>query len=119
MRYREDNAKDPAGAGFRIRHIFYAAAAVLVLMALFSYSPADAAALSGGSVRPPENWIGLLGARIGFVMLHLFGLAAYFIALLLVLRTIRVFIPARPLRFWTPLAGAVMATAAVIQSSHS
>ena len=113
MSFREEG-KFSADSGFRIRHIFYAAAVVLLLMALFSYSPADAAALSGGSTRPAENWIGLVGARAGFALFHLFGLAAYFIAALLTVRMVRVFIPARPLRFWTPLAGGAMMTAAVM-----
>ena len=108
------SAPPPESGSFRVRNIFYAAAVVLLGMAFFSYSPQDAAALSGGSAYPPENWIGTIGARCGFAAFHLFGVATYFILLLLVLRLIRVFIPARPLRFWTPLAGAVMATAAVM-----
>ena len=102
------------GGTFRVRNIFYAAAVVLLGMAFFSYSPQDAAAISSGSAYPPENWIGTIGAWCGFVAFHLFGVAAYFILLLLILRLIRVFIPARPLRFWTPFAGAAMMVFGVI-----
>ena len=75
------------GSSFRGRNIFYAAAVVLLGMAFFSYSPQDAAALSGGSAYPPENWIGTIGAWCGFVAFHLFGVATYFVLLLLILNS--------------------------------
>ena len=110
----ERNAKPAEGGTFRVRYIVYAALAVLALMAVFSYSPEDAASLSGGSTRPPTNWIGYTGAWIGFWSFHLFGLATYMIVLLMVLRTIRRFLPARPLRFWKPFAGGVLAVMGVM-----
>ena len=110
----ERNANPAEGGTFRVRYIVYAALAVLALMAVFSYSPEDAASLSGGSTRPPTNWIGYTGAWIVFWSFHLFGLATYMIVLLMVLRTIRRFLPARPLRFWKPFAGGVLATLGVM-----
>ena len=107
---RERIANPAEGGTFRVRYIVYAALAVLVLMAVCSYSsPEDAAALSGGSSRPPANWIGYTGAWIGFWSFHLFGLATYMIVLLMLLRTIRCFVPARPPRFWKSFAGGVLA----------
>ena len=65
MEKKQDAQRNESFSGFRVRYIFYIAAALLVLLAVFSYSPADAAAISGGVDAPPANWIGHLGAWVG------------------------------------------------------
>ena len=96
--------------GFRIRYIVYAALVLLFLLAILSHSPEDAAVLSGGSVDVPKNRIGYTGAWISFWAFIYFGLATYLIEALLILRTIRCFIPVRPMQFWKPLLGGIMMT---------
>ena len=96
--------------GFRIRYIVYAALSVLLLLALESHDPEDAAVLSGGIAAVPQNQIGYTGAWISFWAFTCFGLAAYLIEGLLILRTIRCFIPGPPPKFWKPLAGGIMMT---------
>ena len=76
-------------SGFRVRYIFYIALLLLALLAIFSYSPADSAAISGGVDAPPANWIGNAGAWFGFWLFNLFGLATYLLALVTLLRLLR------------------------------
>ncbi len=99
---REEN-NEFAETGFRIRHIFYFAAAVLVFLAIFSYSPADAASITGGVNAPPTNWVGNLGAWLGYWFFNLCGLAVYAIVLLTLLKCARAILPGkgRPLLFLT------------------
>ena len=104
-----DTSKNQEG-GFCIRYIVYAALVLLALLALLYYDPEDAAVLSGGSGGVPKNPIGYTGAWVSFWALTLFGLAAYIIEALLILRTIRLFIPHRVPRLWKPLAGGAMVT---------
>lgn len=90
-------------SGFRVRYIFYIALLLLALLAIFSYSPADSAAISGGVDAPPANWIGNAGAWFGFWLFNLFGLATYLLALVTLLRLLRAVLPGkgRPLLFFT------------------
>jgi len=97
-------------SGFRIRYIVYAALTLLLLVALLSHDPEDAAVLSGGSADVPKNRVGYIGAWISFWAFVYFGMGAYLIEALLVLRTIRCFIPLRPLQFWKPFVGGVAMT---------
>ena len=97
-------------SGFRIRYIVYATLTLLLLVALLSHDPEDAAVLSGGSADVPKNRVGYIGAWISFWSFVYFGMGAYLIEALLVLRTIRCFIPVRPLRFWKPFIGGVVMT---------
>ena len=85
-------------SAFKIRYIFYFAGILLVFLAVLSYSPLDAALLSGGSDGVVKNWIGKLGAYFGIAAFHLFGVAAYFIPFLMLLRLVRSFVP-EPGRF--------------------
>ena len=96
--------------GFHLRYIVHATLTLLVLLALLSHDPADSAVLSGGSGDVPKNLIGYTGAWLSFWAFTLFGLAAYLIEALLVLRTIRRFTPLPPPHFWKPLAGGIMMT---------
>lgn len=87
---------------FRVRYIFYIAILLLAILAVFSYSPADGAAISGGVDAPPANWIGNAGAYFGFLLFHLFGLATYMLVFVTLLRLLRAFLPGRgrPLLFF-------------------
>ncbi|MBR1953392.1 MAG: DNA translocase FtsK 4TM domain-containing protein [Lentisphaeria bacterium] len=85
-------------SAFKIRYIFYFAGILLVFLAVLSYSPLDAALMSGGSDGVVKNWIGRLGAYFGLAAFHLFGVATYFIPFLMLLRLVRSFVP-EPGRF--------------------
>ena len=78
---------------FKIRYIFYFTGILLVFLAVLSYSPLDASLLAGGASGVPRNWIGKLGAYFGLFVFHMFGIAAYFIPFLALLRLMRSFIP--------------------------
>ena len=99
-------ADDPP-AGFRVGILFYAALTLGAVLAVLSYSPADAAALSGGSAAPCTNWIGALGAGFAAALFHLLGLAAYLAVVLIVLRCLRAALPERG-RPWSAVGGALM-----------
>ena len=98
---------ETAPGGFRVRILFYAALTLGALLAVLSYSPADAAALSGGSAAPCSNWIGALGAGFAAALFHLLGLAAYLAVVLIALRCLRAAFP-EPGRPWSAVGGAVM-----------
>ena len=85
--------------GFHLRYIIHATLTLLVLLALLSHDPADSAVLSGGSGDVPKNLIGYTGAWLSFWAFTLFGLAAYLIEALLVLRTLRRFTTLPPPQF--------------------
>lgn len=76
---------------------------LLLLLAFVSYNQVDCAVLAGGAGGSPQNWIGHAGAWISVVSFHLFGLAAYLIPLLFLLRTLRSFVSGagRSVVFWS------------------
>ena len=90
-------------SGFRVRHIFFLAAVLLGLLAIFSYSPADAGYLTGGTAAAPDNWIGPLGAWFSHWCFILIGLATYVLVVLTLLRLLRACLPGkgRPMLFLT------------------
>jgi len=92
---------EEVSSGFKVRNIFYLAGILLVILSIVSYTPADGYAITGGVDAPPANWIGNLGAFIGYWMFNLFGLAAYVLVALTVLRVVRLLLPGsgRPLLF--------------------
>ena len=91
---------------FKIRYIFYGAVILLIFLALLSYSPLDAELLAGGFNGVPKNWIGKIGAVFSVLVFRLFGVAAYFIPFLALLRLIRV-IAREPGKYLTFLLGCV------------
>ncbi len=117
MRTRtEQNAERTGGNGFRFRfrYLVYFTLALLMTLALASYTPVDAAALSGGTDTPPDNWIGVSGAFFAQLVFNLIGLGGWLLIGLLWLRVIRGFLPEpAPRRWWLPgallmLLGTVM-----------
>ncbi len=100
-------------SGFRVRYVFYIAAALLVLLSVFSYSPADGAALSGGVDTPPENWIGNLGAWVGHTLFLFLGLGAYLFVVLMLLRLFRTLLQGKG-RWMCSLTGGGMMLAGTI-----
>ena len=66
---------------------------LLLLLAFVSYNKLDSAILCGGVGGSPHNWIGHAGAWISVVCFHCFGIAAYLLPLLLLLRSLRCFVP--------------------------
>ena len=63
------------------------AAAVLIMLALATYTPTDPSFNTVGTYatgRPAHNWIGPSGAYVSDVLLQLFGVASFFLPLLLV-----------------------------------
>ena len=79
---------EPASA-FKVRYIFFFAAVLLAFLAIASFSPQDAALLAGGIDGVPKNWIGKLGAVFGLCLFRLFGVAAYAVPVLALVRLIR------------------------------
>ena len=72
--------------------ILLMAAAVLLLLAMASYSPLDRSfntAASPPQGRPAHNWIGLVGACSADLMLQSLGIAAFLVPLLLGLLALR------------------------------
>ncbi|HSB09923.1 MAG TPA: DNA translocase FtsK [Blastocatellia bacterium] len=67
------------------------AAAVLLLLSLFSYDPHDPSPNSVGPQREPNNLIGVVGAFISDVFLQWFGLASLLVPVLLVIVAMRAF----------------------------
>lgn len=74
---------------FKVRYIFFFAAVLLAFLAIASFSPQDAALLAGGIDGVPKNWIGKLGAVFGLCLFRLFGVAAYAVPVLALVRLVR------------------------------
>ncbi len=72
-----------------LRRIGIFALMLLAVLALISYSPADAAVITGGADRPFRNWIGPSGGCMAYVLLMFTGLTAYPLILLLFFQTLR------------------------------
>lgn len=72
------------------------AAAILIVLSLFTYDPRDPSFNSVGPQREPQNLIGVVGAFISDVFLQWFGLASLLIPVLLVLIAVRAFSTKNP-----------------------
>jgi S-DNA-T family DNA segregation ATPase FtsK/SpoIIIE len=72
------------------------AAAVLLVLSLFTYDPKDPSPNSVGPQHEPRNVIGIVGAFISDVFLQWFGLASLLIPVLLVIVALRAFSASRP-----------------------
>ena len=78
---------------FRKRDVFYLVLLVLLILAVVSHSAEDIAVLSGGSIAPLQNWIGLCGAYTARALFFTFGLAVYPLLILFGLSVVRSFLP--------------------------
>ena len=65
---------------------------LLLLLAFVSYNKLDSAILFGGVGGSPLNWIGHAGAWLSVCFFHVFGIAAYLLPMLMLLRTLRSFV---------------------------
>lgn len=68
--------------------------AILLSLALISYSPLDPSlntAAPGADVRPPRNWIGVVGAMTADLLIQTGGVGAFLVPVFLVLLAIRWF----------------------------
>lgn len=72
------------------------AAAVLLVLSLFTYDPRDPSPNSVGPQHEPRNVIGVVGAFISDVFLQWFGLASLLIPVLLVIVAMRAFSTTKP-----------------------
>ncbi|MCQ2380099.1 MAG: DNA translocase FtsK 4TM domain-containing protein [Victivallaceae bacterium] len=81
-----------------VRGIFGIAVAIIVLVAVVTYTPEDFKYISGGAIGIYRNGIGLLGAKISYWMFTLFGLATYPCVALILLHGIRLAYPDMPNR---------------------
>ena len=79
---KNDQAKKPLPN--EVVGIVLSAIGVLLLLSLISYSPQDFAAGTGDSESKTVNWIGIVGAFLGHVLVIGFGAAAYLIPLVLI-----------------------------------
>ncbi len=99
MSREKGNGAGRAGGGeprrFKVRHVFFCAFALMLVLAIISYSPGDMDALGGGTDAPPENWIGNLGAHLAYALFICCGFAAYLFLGLLLLGMFRSFLPER------------------------
>lgn len=91
MAKKEEHPVEPVK--FKLKHCFYIAGALLILLALFSHDINDYAVLEGGREAPLGNWIGSVGAHLSCIMFYLFGVAAYPIVVLLVVCALRPLLP--------------------------
>ena len=80
---------------FKVRHVFFCAFALMLVLAIISYAPGDMDALGGGTDALPENWIGNLGAHLAYALFICCGFAAYLFLGLLLLGMFRSFLPER------------------------
>ena len=80
---------------FRFRNIFAILCVLLFILSILTYNKGDLACLDGGSSELIANWIGPLGAHISSFFFYAFGVATYPVVFLLLLCTIRSFIPVK------------------------
>ncbi len=84
--------------------IILSAFGLLILLALVSHSPQDFNSATDDVERVTQNWIGIVGAFIAYILLMIFGAAAYLIPLTLIWQAVaRLIFDARP--SWRTLAG--------------
>lgn len=89
--------------------IILAAIAILLLLSLISHSPQDFNAGTGDNQPERANWIGLVGAFFGYLLLAGFGAAAYLIPVVLLwLAVTRLFFDIVP--SWRTIFGCVVFT---------
>jgi len=93
--------------------VLLVAAAVLLTVSLFTYDPRDPSWNSTGPRESPSNLIGIVGAYIGDFFLQLFGLAALFVPVLLVMIAVRIFFSDRAEIPFRKAAGALFLLIAV------
>ncbi len=82
--------------GFRLRSLFFLILALLLVLALWSYNPADNSVLAEGTGAPLSNWIGGIGAWVAGFSYYVFGLAGWVIAPAVVLLVARCVVPGKP-----------------------
>ena len=107
MAKNETNSIEPANP-FRVRNLFYLLGAVLFFLAVISHDAGDFAVLAGGVPGVVNNWIGSIGAKLACTLMLLFGLAAYLLALIVLLAAIRSFLPQKLSRTWLFLPGVLL-----------
>lgn len=89
----------PAPSRFRVRYVFYFTIAVLLVLSVVSYHPADYNTLAGGNDAVPLNWIGNLGAVLAQALFLCCGLGTYLFIALLIFAMLRAFLPGPSNRF--------------------
>ena len=105
---KNENISVESGNPFRVRNLFYLLGAVLFFLAVISHDAGDYGVLAGGVSGVVSNWIGNAGAHISCNLLLLFGLAAYLLALIVLLAAIRSFLPQKLCRTWFFIPGVLL-----------
>jgi S-DNA-T family DNA segregation ATPase FtsK/SpoIIIE len=83
---RKTSPQEVAARGFGdIIGVVLISLSLMLLVSLYSYDPHDLAANSTDANSRAHNWIGPVGARIGFVLFFTFGAASYLLPILLFL----------------------------------
>jgi DNA segregation ATPase FtsK/SpoIIIE, S-DNA-T family len=83
---RKASSGEAAARGFGdIIGVVLISVSLLTFIALYSYDPRDIAANSTAANATAHNWIGPVGAWIGYVLFFVFGAASYLIPILLLL----------------------------------
>ena len=80
---------------FRFKNIFAFLCVLLFILSILTYDKGDLSCLDGGSSQLIANWIGPLGAHISRFFFYAFGVATYPVVFLLLLCTVRSFIPVK------------------------
>ncbi|RMF16397.1 MAG: DNA translocase FtsK [Gammaproteobacteria bacterium] len=92
--------------------ILVLAAALFLVLALFSYNPSDPGWTHIGERGPIENWGGRVGAWIADVLMYFLGYTAWFIPALMVVQSLRVVrgqqAGRHPARWLLRLAGGIL-----------
>ncbi|MGJ8678323.1 MAG: DNA translocase FtsK [Akkermansiaceae bacterium] len=87
--------------------IIFAALGLLLILSLISYSPQDFDAGTGDVEQKSVNWIGIVGAFLGHLLLTGFGAAAYLIPLVIIwLAITKLLLDATP--SWRTISGCVV-----------
>ncbi|MBC8002722.1 MAG: DNA translocase FtsK 4TM domain-containing protein, partial [Opitutaceae bacterium] len=82
---RKETADAPSARGFGdIIGIVLLVLAVLLMASLLSYDPRDVSANTAVPNSPAHNWIGPIGAWLGYIAIFVFGAGAYVLPVLLI-----------------------------------
>ncbi|HAS84004.1 MAG TPA: cell division protein FtsK, partial [Verrucomicrobia bacterium] len=92
--------------------------ALLVLLSLVSYDWTDIASLSTPPNRPPNNWIGQVGAYIGYLLWMTAGVGAWLVPVWLSITGLRIALQRGPVRAKSLWAAGCMALFAALLDLH-
>jgi len=96
---------------FRIRSLFYLLGGVLFILAVFSHQASDFSILAGGRSGVVANCVGNIGAHVACKLFLTLGLSTYVLVFIVLLASIRTFLPQKLSRTWLFLPGVLLTLA--------